>query len=150
MAHSHAFVGRSHGRRLPGDFVEYGVNTGIFSLAICDYIDFNATGKHFCLFDTFDGIPPEQISSEEKKRGHEKDNSLNYSEYFDTACRNFAPYSNAHLVRGRVPQTLESVAIEQVRYLSLDINIVAPEIAAIRYFWPRLSSGAPVVLDDYA
>ena len=27
--------------RLPGDFVECGVNTGILSLAVCEYIDFN-------------------------------------------------------------------------------------------------------------
>jgi hypothetical protein len=33
--------------------------------------------------------------------------------------------------------------------LSIDLNIVEPEIAAIEHFWPLLSSGAPVVLDDY-
>jgi hypothetical protein len=48
----------THAARLEGEFVECGVNTGIYSLAICEYIDFNRTGKSFYLFDTFAGFPP--------------------------------------------------------------------------------------------
>jgi hypothetical protein len=32
------------------------VNCGLKSLAVCEYIDFNATGKNFYLFDTFCGV----------------------------------------------------------------------------------------------
>ena len=35
-------------------------------------------------------------------------------------------------------------------YLHIDMNCAPPEIAALRYFWPRLSPGAFVLLDDYA
>src|SRR5438105_4140462 len=55
-----------HAKNLPGDFVECGVNTGIMSLAVCDYIDFNSTSKNFWLFDTFEGIPQSQMSGKEK------------------------------------------------------------------------------------
>src|SRR5947209_7869769 len=41
-----------HATHLEGSFVECGVNTGIYSLAVCQFIDFNATGKNFFLFDT--------------------------------------------------------------------------------------------------
>ena len=30
------------------------------------------------------------------------------------------------------------------------MNCTVPEVAALRYFWPKLSPGAIVVLDDYA
>ena len=40
-----------HAVRLQGDFVECGTNTGIMSLAICNYIDINKTGKNFYLFE---------------------------------------------------------------------------------------------------
>jgi O-methyltransferase len=36
-----------HAKQLPGDFVECGTNTGIMSLAVANYIDFNSTGKTF-------------------------------------------------------------------------------------------------------
>ena len=48
--------------RLPGDFVECGVDTGMMSLAICDWLDFNRLDKDFWLFDTFSGIPDEQMT----------------------------------------------------------------------------------------
>ncbi|MGK0185826.1 MAG: hypothetical protein ACI9R3_001609 [Verrucomicrobiales bacterium] len=45
-----------HAAQLDGDFVECGVNTGIFSIAVCEYVDFNRTGKKFYLFDTYEGF----------------------------------------------------------------------------------------------
>lgn len=51
-----------HGLHLEGDFVCCGVNTGIMPLAICEYVNLDATDKRFWLFDTFHGLPPEQIS----------------------------------------------------------------------------------------
>ena len=58
-----------------GDFVECGVNTGIYSLAVCDYLDFNRTGRSFWLFDTFCGIPQEQIAPREQELGRMEENA---------------------------------------------------------------------------
>lgn len=138
-----------HARQLPGDFVECGVNTGILSLAVCRYIDFNSTAKSFYLFDTFCGIPDDQISSEERAMGRDEENAEFYEECYELAAGNFAAYPRARLVRGRIPDSLPSVEIDKVCYLSLDLNIAAPELAAIEYFWDRLVPGAPVLLDDY-
>ena len=135
--------------KLAGDFVECGVNTGIFSLAICDYLKFNSLDKSFYLFDTYAGIPEEQLNEVELKKRRSSRLNKCYEECFETAQRNFAEYPRAILVRGRVPETLTTVPISAVSYLSIDMNIAEPEVAAINYFWPRLSPGAPVVLDDY-
>lgn len=139
----------SHARHLPGDFVECGVNTGTLSLAVCEWVDFNATGKRLFLFDTFRGIPPEQVSPREAARGRLAENELLYEECYKVARRNFAPFPRAQLIRGRVPDTLGTVDIPQVSYLSLDMNIAEPEVAAMHHFWPRLVPGALVLLDDY-
>jgi hypothetical protein len=135
--------------RLRGDFVECGVNTGMYSLAICDYLDFNRLDKSFWLFDTFDGIPEEQISARERELGRLEENAAWFSECYAIAQANFAPYPRAHLVRGKVPETLASVPIEDVAYLSLDMNVAEPEVAALEFFWEKLVPGAPVLLDDY-
>lgn len=131
-----------------GDFVECGVNTGILSLAICRYHDFDKQARSFYLFDTYNGIPESQMSSTE--RGHRiKENSAFYEECYELAVRNFAPWPNARLVRGLVPESLHTVSIEKIAYLSLDMNIAAPERAALDHFWPKLVSGGVIVLDDY-
>src|SRR5262249_37785130 len=70
-------------------------------------------------------------------------------ECYEMVSRNFAPFPRAVLVQGKVPDTLSSVAIDKVAYLSIDMNIAYPERKAIEHFWPKLSSGACVVLDDY-
>jgi len=139
----------THAVRLPGDFVECGVNTGIMSLAVCDYLDLAEAGKSFWLFDTFEGIPDEQISEREEQLGRKEENSAYYSECFELAQANFAPYPYARLVRGKIPDSLPTVQIDKVAFLSLDLNIAAPEVAALEFFWDKLVPGAPVLLDDY-
>ena len=138
-----------HAKNLPGDFVECGVNTGILSLAVCDYIDFNSTSKNFWLFDTFEGIPESQMSDKEKPL-RRVENERFYADVWNLARTNFAPYPKACLIRGMVPDTLPQAAVEKACYLSIDMNIAAPEKAVIEYFWPKLVTGAVVILDDYA
>ncbi len=138
----------THGAKLDGDFVECGVNTGIYSLAICDYLDFDKLGKSFYLFDTYAGIPDDQLTDAERdKRVVHRDH---YFDCYELARANFAPFRRAVLVKGKVPETLDQVSIDRVAYLSIDMNATYPERAAIEHFWPKLVSGACVVLDDYA
>lgn len=137
-----------HAKNLDGDFVECGVNTGRISLTICKYIDFNATEKRFYLFDTYRGMPEEQISEAERWYALEYNKNW-YPDVYEIAKRNFAPFPKAQLIRGAVPATLSQVRIKKVCYLHLDMNIVAPEIAALEFFWDRLVAGAVVLLDDY-
>ena len=136
-------------RRLPGDFVECGVSTGILSLAICKYIDFNNTDKHFYLFDTFEGIPVEQGASQEEKAHIQMLNDKTFESCYSITKKNFAPYKNAVLVKGRVPDTLDTVKIDQVGYLHIDMNVAKPERDALEFFWPKMVSGGIILMDDY-
>jgi O-methyltransferase len=133
--------------KVGGDFVECGVNTGILSLAICRYLGFAELPRRFFLFDTFAGIPEQQMSAAERLHAQQM-NAAHYVDCYELAQRNFAPWPNAQLVRGTVPDSLNLVEISQVAYLSIDMNIAAPERAALEHFWPRLSVGGSVVLDD--
>ena len=141
----------SHAARLEGDFVECGVNTGLLSCAICAYLDFNTLKRDFWLFDTFAGIPEEQMNNSERNGIASWHNKNSYEECYERTCANFARWPRARLVRGKVPDTLAAFpADRRVAYLSIDMNIVLPEIAAIEFFWDKLSPGAIIVLDDYA
>jgi hypothetical protein len=137
-----------HGLNFEGDFVECGVHTGILSMAICKYLDFNNVDKNFYLFDTYEGIALDQISEKENKMAEQYNDGL-YFDCYEIAARNFSDFKNATLVKGRVPESLDNVKINKVSYLSIDMNNAAAERAAIEFFWPKLSSGAIVVLDDY-
>ncbi len=141
----------THGAQLDGDFVECGVNTGMLSLAICNYLDFARMTREFWLFDTFAGIPSHQMTDAERNGIGGWHNQHSYVECYEDVARSFAPYPNARLVRGEVPATLAQFpANRRVAYLSIDMNITYPEIAALEFFWPKLVPGAVVLLDDYA
>lgn len=137
-----------HAKQLPGDFVECGVNTGIMSLAVCNFIDFNSTNKRFFLFDTFRGIPEEQMLPSERQARMAQNESY-YEECYELAKSNFASFPRAVLVRGTIPTTLSAAPIDEICCLHLDMNIAYPEMAAVEHFWGKLVRGAPVIWDDY-
>lgn len=140
----------SQAARLEGDFVECGVDTGMLSLAICDWLDFNILERDFWLFDTFNGIPESQMTEAERNGIGAWHNRESYEECFAVAQANFAPWPRCKLVRGMVPDTLSAFPQgRRVAYLSIDMNIVLPEIAAIEFFWERITPGGIVLLDDY-
>lgn len=134
--------------RLDGDFVECGVWKGLLSTAIASYYDWNKVGRKFFLFDTFRGVDETQLADEELINiPHFR---IGYGEdIYDHVVRNFAEFKDVVITRGSVPETLTSVDIGKVAYLSIDMNNAAPEIAAATYFWDKLLPGAPILLDDY-
>ncbi len=136
----------AHAAQLEGDFVECGVYRGGLARAIVDYIDFPALDKTFYLFDTFAGIPAVSISPAERALGRRPGE---YGECYEDVCQTFRPFSNVRVIRGTVPAVLEDIPIEQVAYLSLDMNVYQPEIAAAEHFWPRIVPGGVLLLDDY-
>ncbi len=138
-----------HAVQLGGDFVECGVNTGIWSLTAMSMINFETlTERKWWLLDTYCGLAEQLADPDEGEWVHTWNNA--YPECYDLAKKNFSPYPNAILIRGMVPDTLSQVTSTKIAYLSLDMNHAAPEIAAGEFFWDRLMTGALILLDDYA
>ena len=105
------------------------------------------TERKLHLLDTFHGPAPEYMSESEKRNLKP---SLQFEECLEEVQNRFAPYINTvRIIPGAVPATLRQVEVDRVAFLSIDMNNAAPEIAAAEYFWPKLSPGAPIVLDDY-
>lgn len=142
-----------------GHFVECGVGRGFMSSAIMEALQWNTIGRNFYLFDTFTGVAEELCTEAEKAfmtsvwggvDSHNQAHEIYYAENYEKVVANFQEWENVVFVQGMVPATLQDVEIDQVAYLHIDMNCIAPEIAAIEFFWPKLSTGACVVLDDYA
>jgi hypothetical protein len=141
--------------RVPGDFVECGVNTGFISSAIMHGLDWNTRGRNYYLIDTFTGPPLDQYTDTEIVRGRRRlaEKAISAGEYVVDVNRvrdNFAEWQNVVIVKGVVPEILPTIPIRQVAFLHIDMNSAHPEEAAFEFFWERLSSGAIVLLDDYA
>lgn len=140
-----------HALSLEGDFVECGVGKGLLSKTIVSYLNFNNTNKKFYLFDTYEGIPVEdsQNSTEEKNMQHLNEIHFN-NNYFEEVQDSFSNYANVELIQGRIPESFEGTNIENVSYLSIDMNNAKAEISTIEHFWDRIVPGGITLLDDYA
>ncbi len=136
-------------KHLEGDFVECGVNTGAYAAAVINYLDFNSLDKKFYLLDTFAGLDVTQITNEEKKVGIDRIYGKAYSDVYEQVKATFAPFPSVKIIRGLVPDTLPQCDTNKVAYLSIDMNVVKPEIEAANYFWDKIVKGGVMMLDDY-
>jgi O-methyltransferase len=132
---------------LEGDFVECGVNRGGFARMVFDYTPISKSSQKFYLLDTYCGLSADSLSDSEIRSGVA--DAYEYSECYEDVLQTFSPFSNAVIVRGRVPDTLSEVKSKRIAFLSIDMNCVEPEIAAANYFWECLLPGAIMLLDDY-
>ena len=136
-------------KHLEGDFVECGVYRGGYSLALADYLKFEDLNKKFWLLDTFNGLVKKHLNPGEIKDGLFEHYEGRYEECYDAVVNTFKPYPSYKIIRGPVPDTLPECKAEKVCYLSIDMNITEPEIAAADYFWDKIVSGGVMILDDY-
>lgn len=134
-----------HAKNLEGDFVECGVNTGMLDRMIIDYVDFGTLSKKFYLLDTFQGMDEAYSTGDEMKRSRD----MGYVDVYEQVKETFKEFPNVELVKGPIPDTLPLVPAKAIAYLSIDMNCVAPEVAALEFFWDKLVSGGIVLFDDY-
>lgn len=140
---------------LDGDFVECGVNYGFLSSAVMEFLDWDRLGKTFYLLDTFAGLDARFITDGERQAGTLDTNQELlrdgfYTNSADGVRANFAQWRNQRIIVGTIPETLAQVDAAAVAFLHIDMNCAPPEVAALHHFWPRLTPGAVVLLDDYA
>jgi hypothetical protein len=141
--------------RVPGDFVECGVNSGVVSSAVMKYVNFFSHARKYYLIDTFSGPILDQYSADENRdgmsgRARRLLDAGAYVTDVESVRANFAEWPNAVVVQGAVPAALARVPSAQIAFLHLDMNCAMPERAALEGLWPRIPRGGIVLLDDYA
>jgi hypothetical protein len=135
------------GLRLDGAFVECGTARGFQASAICEYHDIS--GRDFFLFDTF----RKSVEAAELTGAAYDAAPVAHPMYANSPAEvaaNFAEWPSVRLIPGVIPDSLATVLIDRVSFLSVDLNAPEPEEAAIRHFWPVMVNGAVLILDDYS
>jgi hypothetical protein len=142
--------------RLEGDFVECGVNYGFMSSAIMQSLNWDSLNKNFYLLDTFNGMDRHYITDEEMADGvFEKGRKLLETGFYvsekdiEIVRNNFSEWKNSKIIQGSIPETLSEVDTQKIAFLHLDMNCSVPEVEALKYFWPFITEGGIILLDDY-
>lgn len=132
-------------RDLPGDFVELGVFKGHTTLFAAEYLGFADWPRRWVLYDTFDGIPDDQVDAGWSETNRIYKGTFSFEEVRDR----FAHIPNIEVIQGRVPEILVGTCPEQISFLHMDLNNAAAEIAALDALFERIVPGGVIVFDDY-
>jgi len=121
--------------KVSGDVAEVGVYRGASARLLADAA---ADGKVLHLFDTFEGLPHEEVNL---KRGQ-------FSCGLEEVRRFVGP--NAQFHKGLFPdETGADVASTRFSFVHLDMDLYPGTWAALEFFYPRLSPGGIIVCHDY-
>ena len=134
-----------------GCFIELGTHKGLMAKLIILNSNLINEKTNFYLFDTFEGIPIEQLSDEEKKFALKKNSSIYKENVLDFTKKKFKDYDFIKIVQGKLPKTLniKDLEIENIKFLHIDLNNAYAEIESIKILYDKLLVGSPIVLDDY-
>ena len=139
-------------RGVEGATAEAGVYRGLASYLLCrerarETPGFDGTG-HVGV-DSFEGLgapspaDANPANTNPDYEGRFADTSL------ETARRTLADFPGVTLVQGWIPDAFEHLPEQAYRFVHVDVDLHAPTRDGLAYFYPRLSPGGMIVVDDY-
>jgi len=135
-----------HCVRLSGDFAEFGVYRAGCAFMILSTGAF-ADSKRFFLYDTFAGVPADDLSTSEAEAGLAGAHSDTSVEY---VRRRLAPWAERLVVvPGDVNLTLRDAEAGPLAFVHMDLNAAEPTRTALEHAFSRLSPGGMMLFDDY-
>ena len=147
-----------HTMDVEGDFAECGAFRGLTSFLFCNYIrlanpGFKGEGYH--IFDSFEGLSdpkPEDVisSSLYGEMGTYREGRGAFHGTLEVVRNTLRDYPLIEFHPGWIPESLVGIPERQYRFVHLDLDLYEPIKGAIEYFYPRLSRGGVIVIDEYA
>lgn len=129
---------------IEGALAELGTYRGDFAWQLNEHFP----ERRLYLFDTFDGFDERDIRVEREVSS----SRAAAHDFSDTRARDVLarmPYEDQVVIRkGFFPETAQGLE-ERFALVSIDVDLYAPTLAGLEYFYPRLVRGGAILLHDY-
>ena len=144
---------------IPGAIVECGVFKGASLVRFATFRELlnKSAAKKIIGFDAFGEFP--DTNYEEDKKWREKFISDSGNEGIGVeqllqVLKHKRIDNNVDLIKGEVcntiPTYIENHPELKISLLNIDVDVYEPTKATLEYFYPRVSKGGVIILDDYA
>ena len=137
-------VERLKREKVPGAFAEVGVYKGE-SARVLHHMD---PGRQLHLFDTFEGFTKRDLKVETGEAA-----TYTSRHFADTHARDVLKKidGNGNIIihKGYFPDTAAETGDTAFALVNLDADLYQPTLAALEYFYPRLSRGGVIFVHDY-
>jgi len=128
-------------RAVEGDSAECGTWRGGSSWLIATGL--GSLGKTHHAFDSFQGLP----APGPRDGSHFREGDLSAPEGEFRA--RMSGVGNLRVYKGWIPARFPEVADRRFSFVHIDVDLYQPTRASVEFFYPRLSPGGILLLDDY-
>lgn len=139
---------RLNAERVPGAFVECGVYRG-GSAGVLAFEAMRTPDRELWLFDAFAGMPPASDKDDDRARAIEGEFVGSEQQTRRILERVGMDPARTHLRAGWFEDTFPAADVAPVALLHVDCDFYDPVKLTLETFYPRLSPGAYVVINDY-
>jgi O-methyltransferase len=123
------------------------------SWVITELVDLAGARRSFYLYDTFQGFSPKYSSEDDFPLApqffHFADRGYHIPRLYESVRQRFSMKPYVKVIKGVVPDILPEISPESIAFMHIDMNSVAPEVAALELLFDRISPGGMVIFDDY-
>ena len=141
--------------KIPGCIIECGVFKGASLIRFATFLKLLKSNKKIIAFDTFGKHPTTKISSDHKRRNkllsHGKEGIS--EKQLMKVLKHKGLEKNIQLIKGditeTVPNYLKLNPKLKISLLNLDVDFYEPSMSILKNFYPKLSKGGILMLDDY-
>ena len=137
-------IERIKNKKIPGAFAELGVYRG----ETAKFIHEMDRMRDLHLFDTFEGFDKQDLVVENST--DEKFSTSNFSDTSPEQVKEFIEGNeNIYFHSGYFPDSTKELKETTYAFVHLDADLYKPTLAALRYFYPKLSVGGVIIIHDY-
>jgi len=141
--------------KIPGHIIEFGVFKGVSLIRFATFLKLMKSNKKIIAFDAFGKHPTTKILSDHKRRNK----LLSHGEegisekQLMKILKHKGLEKNIQLIKGDItktgPRYLKQHPQLKISLLNLDVDFYEPSISILKNFYPKLSKGGILMLDDY-
>lgn len=123
---------------------------GVFRGDFAKYINHTFKEDEFFLLDTFEGFDKRDCKAE-NQNNFSKANGGDFSSTSLELVKSKMPFAEkCHFIKGYFPETAIAIPQDtQFKFVNLDVDLYQPILSGLEFFYPRLSGGGVILIDDY-
>lgn len=135
---------------LPGDSAECGVFQGAGSFVICLGLTRGGkTGFRHHAFDSFQGLSQPTIADQPSDARAQRWQTSDLSVGVDAVRHNLRRFDFVDYHPGWIPERFSDVMDRQFAFVHIDVDLHAPTLDSLAFFYPRMVTGGVLLCDDY-
>jgi hypothetical protein len=141
-------------QQIDGAIVECGVWKGHSAHIIASMLKEKKINKDFYIFDSFEGGLSDKTASDKNERYDLNEKQIQKEKLIFSSTKvqvqeTLADFSFIKYFEGWIPDRFNELEKETFSFIHIDVDLYKPTLDSLNFFYPKLSKGGAIVIDDY-